>query len=73
MAMSPEAKTPKPKPTYGKPEKPDTKGQIIKYGFIILALIAMIWMIATNARQKNLVCNSGGTTSLIGFGSCTEE
>jgi hypothetical protein len=73
--MSPEPAKPasKPKPQFGKPEKPDRRGQFIKLGFLILCIIAIVWMVAVNPRQKNLVCSSGSLSSLTSFGSCTEE
>ncbi len=68
--------TPKPispkKPTYGAPEKPNVVRLAMIWGFIIIGIAAIVYMIATNAPQKRLNC-SKSSASLIEFGTCTEE
>lgn len=60
---------------YTRKEQPP-KTFMAKWGgwiFVGVAVVAIIGVILASPRQKNLVCNSVGQTSLIGFGSCTEE
>ncbi|MBV8060619.1 MAG: hypothetical protein JO126_03345 [Alphaproteobacteria bacterium] len=65
---------PNKKSRYASKEVP--KSFMAKWGgwiFIVVGIVAIIGVIWASPRQKNLVCNSAGQTSLIGFGSCTEE
>ncbi len=67
------AALPKPKARFGKPEKTNPTQAILTWGFVVIGVIGIIWMIAANPRQKNLNCTSAPTSSLTGFGSCTTE
>ena len=73
--MSPPPPNTKPKPPlkFGKPEKRNWTTTILMWSFIAVVLIAIIWMIASNPREKAMVCSSSGQTSLIGFGGCSQE
>lgn len=46
---------------------------IALWAVVAVGLIGIIWMIATNPKQKQLVCDRSAQASLIGFGSCKEE
>ena len=67
------ANKPKPKTTFGKPEKKNTLQTILMWGFVAAGVIGIIWMIAVNPRQKNLTCSSSTSSSMLAFGTCTEE
>ena len=71
--MSPSAPPSKPKPKFGEPEKPDPRLTVLKWSFVVLVVGAIIWMIASNPKQRELVCHTGGGTSLTGFGTCEEQ
>ena len=43
------------------------------WAFIVCGIIGIILMIATNPRQKRLVCDEGAEHSLTTFGTCQEE
>jgi hypothetical protein len=61
------------KPVKGKPDrKKSWIGPAAGWGFVIVAVIGIVLMIVNAPREKRLNC-SGGSSSLIGFGSCTAE
>ena len=43
------------------------------WAFVVLGIGGIVWMIVINPPQKKLNCRATPTTSLIGFGNCTEE
>jgi hypothetical protein len=66
------------------PKKPVTKGKFqpkvekenpaakwIKIGLIVVGVGAIIILIATNPKQRQLSCS--GSSSINSFGSCTEQ
>ncbi len=72
--MSPApASSKKSAPTYGKPEKANWVVVFTFWLFIVVALGAIIWMVASSPGEKHLTCRQGVATSIIGFGNCTEE
>lgn len=58
---------------FGKEEKSNPWKVAAIWVFVLIAIGAIIWMIATNSRQPELVCNTGAHPSLISFGSCSEQ
>jgi hypothetical protein len=70
MAIIPPKKAP-PKP---QPADNDRRNKYLMWGFIVIGILAIGWMIYASPKEKNLNCSSrNGATSLTGFGSCTEE
>lgn len=71
--------TPSPNPPKNTPKKPAKKEEkkslkaMLPWVFVAIGVIGIIWMIAASPREKQLRCSSHGSTSLTGFGSCTEE
>jgi hypothetical protein len=64
---------PKPKTTFAKPEKTDLWKIILFWIFVVVSLAGIAWMIYDIPHEKRLNCSSGSQSSLIGFGTCTEE
>jgi hypothetical protein len=64
---------PKPKLAFAKPEKTDLWKIILFWIFVVVSVAGIAWMIIDIPREKSLNCSSGPQSSLIGFGTCTEE
>lgn len=69
---------PIPRPKFNRPTiKTDESSLMVKIGkwsLVALAVAAIGWMIWSNPPQKRLNCSkNSGETSLIGFGSCSDE
>lgn len=61
-------------PAYGKPQKTNWPVVIAFWAFIVVAIVGIIMMVATNPKQGALVCDSpSGMTSLTYIGSCHTE
>lgn len=59
---------------FGQPEKKNWAVVIAFWAFIVVGIVGIIMMVATNPKQGTLVCdNPSGQSSLTYMGSCHTE
>jgi hypothetical protein len=72
--MRPPVKPHSKKAPTGKPQKQAWLGPALAWGFVTVAVIGIALLLMNAPREHKLSCsNSGGSSSLIGFGSCKED
>ena len=65
--------------TRPKKPNPDSKkaqallGAILRWAFVLLGLGTIAGLIATAPKEKQLNCRRTADTSLIGFGTCSDD
>ena len=64
---------PKTALTFGPPEKKNRGKAILAWGFVVLGIAGIAWMIYASPHQRNLNCDLNARPSLLTFGSCVEE
>lgn len=59
--------------THGAPSGNGWPKMVIPWLFVIGGVVLIAYMIATNPKQKQLVCDPGATYTINSIGACHEE